>query len=442
MASIGTTSAATYDAVERTAAEPVRHAVLLGFICFAAAYFISYFFRNINAAIAGRLVADLSLGPAQLGLLTSTYFLLFAAAQIPVGLLIDRFGSRRVVGTMLVLSVLGAAAFAVSSSFAVLVVARALIGLGVAGAFMGGLKALLLWYPKERLPIVNGWLVAFGGFGAVTATLPAEVILDHLGWRAVFGILAAATAVVAIAIFWIVPGQRGHEARAVAPSVSRGLWTVLSSGRFWRLAPLSSAWIGSLWAFQGLWAERWFADVDHLDHQATMVHLLVMAIAFVVFAPCLGATAQAVRRRWGVPSDVMMAILVACLAPAEMTLALRWPVLSWAIPAVMAAASSTTALSFAALADYFPRSIAGTANGVLNTLHIGTAFLTQTLIGVIVARWAPDVVGRYPVVGYEAAFGSMVALQVLALLWFVLCPLGRAVPAPGGEAATAVALRA
>jgi MFS family permease len=440
MAFVGSARASSYEAVESAAAEPLRRAVTFGFLCFAAAYFISYLFRNINAAIAGKLVADLSLDPAQLGLLTATYFLLFAAAQIPVGLLIDRFGSRRVVGTMLILSVAGAAAFAVSSSFAVLVVARALIGLGVAGAFMGGLKALLLWYPKERLPLVNGWLVAFGGFGAVAATLPAEFVLDHFGWRGVFGILAAATAVVAAAIFCMVPRQRGDDARVAAPAVASGLWAVLRSGRFWRLAPLSAAWIGSLWAFQGLWAERWFADVDHLDHQATMVHLLVMAVVFAVVAPCLGKTAQVVRRRWRIPSDVMLAILVAALAPAELTLALRWPLLSWAIPTVMAAASSATSLSFSALADYFPRNIAGTANGVLNTLHIGTAFAMQSLIGVIVARWAPDLLGRYPVVAYETAFGSMVVLQAGALLWFVLCPMGRAAPAAlGGECQPAVA---
>jgi MFS family permease len=420
---------------ETIAAEPTRSAVLMGFLSFAAAYFISYLFRNVNSAIAGQLIAELALDPARLGLLTATYFLLFGAAQIPVGLMIDRFGSRRVVGTMMLLSVIGAAAFSLSSSFAVLVLARALIGLGVAGAFMGGLRALLIWYPKERLPIVNGWLVAFGGLGAVAATLPVEFCVDHLGWRAVFAILAVATGLVAAAIFSVVPKDRAPAARVAPPSILAVLRTVLANRRFWRLAPLSAVWIGSLWAFQGLWAERWFADVQGLDHHATMIHLVAMAAALVFAAPCLGAAAGFLRRKTGLPADIMMALLVAILTqleligiltPLDLPLGLRWPGLSYGIPAILAAASSATALSFTALADYFPRNIAGAANGVLNTLHIGAAFAIQSVVGVIVAWWHPDAVGHYPLAAYEIAFGSILALQVAALLWFVrFTPNGR-----------------
>jgi MFS family permease len=413
---------------ETIAAEPTRSTVLMGFLSFAAAYFISYLFRNVNSVIADQLIAELALDPARLGLLTAMYFLLSGAAQIPVGLMIDRFGSRRIVGRMLLLSMIGAAAFSLSSRFAVLVLARALIGLGVAGAFMGGLKVLLIWYPKERLPLVNGWLIAFGGLGAVAATLPAEFCVEHIGWRAVFAILAVATGLVAAMIFSVVPKDRAPASGVAPASILVVLRTVLADRRFWRLAPLSAVWVGSLWAFQGLWAERWFVDVQGIDHHATMIHLVAMAAAFVFAAPCLGAAAGFLRRTTGLAADIMMALLVAILTqlelvgiltPLELALGLRWPGLSYGIPAVLAAASSATALSFTALADYFPRNIAGAANGVLNTLHISVAFAIQSVVGIIVGWWNPDALGHYPLAAYQIAFGTILVLQLATLLWFI-----------------------
>jgi sugar phosphate permease len=101
---------------------------------FAAGYFLSYFFRTINAVIAGQLTAELGLDASHLGLMTSVYFLTFAAIQLPLGVLLDRFGPRRVQSGLLLVAAVGAAMFARSNQFAALVVGRALIGFGVAGA--------------------------------------------------------------------------------------------------------------------------------------------------------------------------------------------------------------------------------------------------------------------------------------------------------------------
>ena len=102
------------------------------FLPFAAGYYLSYLFRTINALIAGSLISDTGLDTADLGLLTSVYFLVFAAAQIPVGILLDRFGPRRVQSALLLVAAAGAGLFAMSAGLVSLLVARAMIGLGVA----------------------------------------------------------------------------------------------------------------------------------------------------------------------------------------------------------------------------------------------------------------------------------------------------------------------
>ena len=116
------------------------------FLPFAVGYYLSYLFRTINGLISGVLTFNLALGAADLGLLTSVYFLTFAAAQIPIGVLLDRYGPRRIQAALLLIAAFGAALFGAAEAFWVLVIARAMIGLGVAAALTAGLKAIVLWW--------------------------------------------------------------------------------------------------------------------------------------------------------------------------------------------------------------------------------------------------------------------------------------------------------
>jgi len=102
------------------------------YFAFAAGYLLSYLFRTVNAVISPELTRDLSLTAGSLGLLTSAYFVAFAAMQIPAGMLLDRYGPRRVEPVLLLLAGTGALAFAFADGTSGLLVARALIGLGVA----------------------------------------------------------------------------------------------------------------------------------------------------------------------------------------------------------------------------------------------------------------------------------------------------------------------
>ena len=157
--------------------------LFLVFLPFSAGYFLSYFFRTINAVLATALTNELGLNVSELGLMTAVYFLTFAIIQLPLGILLDRYGPRRVQGLLLFVTAAGAALFASANRLDVLIVARALIGLGAAGALIAGLKAIVSCFPKERVPLLNGWFVMLGTLGAVAATSPAEWLLGYIEWR-------------------------------------------------------------------------------------------------------------------------------------------------------------------------------------------------------------------------------------------------------------------
>lgn len=403
--------------------QPIRtlaenwHLIVCVFLPFAAGFYLSYLFRNINAVIADSITTELGLDAGQFGLLTSVYFLTFAAAQLPVGILLDRYGPRRVQSGLFVIAAAGAALFALSESFLLLVLSRALIGLGVAAALAAGLKAIVLWFPKERLPLANGWMVMLGALGAVTATTPVEALLASTGWRELFLYLAALTALCALVVYLVVPDAPSVQ-RAVDQEMAPGLRAVFTDRRFWRLAPLSATSIGTAWALQGLWAAGWLTDVERFDRPALVRHLLVMAVALCVGALLIGWAADRLRSR-GISLRMLLGCLAALFIAAQLGLIFRCFSSSYVLWAAIAAVGSGTVLSFAILAEYFPKELTGRANAALNVFHMGGAFALQCLTGFVIAAWAKED-GHYPVFAYQVAFAVNLLLQIIALVWFSL----------------------
>jgi MFS family permease len=392
-------------------------AVVLVLLPFATGYYLSYLFRSINAVICGQLTSDLALGVAALGFVTSVYFLVFAVAQIPIGVLLDRYGPRRVQSALLLVAALGAALFATSDGLASLVVARALIGLGVAASLAAGLKAIVLWFPKERVALLNGYIIMFGGLGAVSATAPAELLLDWAGWRGMFELLAAATAACAMLIYFVVP-EPASVASPAKSATPLSLRTVYADPRFWRLAPLSSGCIGTAWALQGLWAAPWLSDVEGMDRAGVTTHLFVMAVALTIGALGLGVVAHWLRRR-GVGPQALLVMVAAVFIAAQLALLLRAPLPSYLLWSVVAAVGAGTVLSYAILADYFPKEIAARANAALNVVHVAWGFALQASVGFVLQQWASQD-GHFPAIAYQVALGLNLALQIVALAWFEL----------------------
>jgi MFS family permease len=385
------------------------------FLPFSLGYYLAYLFRTINGLIAGHLNSDAGLRIADLGLLTSVYFLVFASAQIPIGVLLDRYGPRRVQSVLFLVAAAGAGLFAMSTDFLALLFGRAMIGLGVAASLTAGLKAIVLWFPKERVAPMNGYMIMLGSLGAVTATAPAEQLLAWISWRQLFVLLAAVTGATAVLIYVLVP----ERAIALPTSPSHGtLKDVFRDRRFWRIAPLSATCIGSAWSLQGLWASPWLTEVEGLDRANLVKQLFIMSVVLSGGAWLFGTGLHWIRQRRIRTETVLVAAAILLIA-AELVLILRAPfpsIMPWSIIAVVGAA---TVVSFAVISDYFPTELVGRANGALNALHFGWAFLAQYATGLILEQWSLNN-GQRSIVAYQIAFGFNVAVQIVALAWFAL----------------------
>jgi hypothetical protein len=181
------------------------------------------------------------------------------------------------------------------------------------------------------------------------------------------------------------------------------------------------------WSLQGLWAAPWLTDVAGLDRAAVVEHLTLMAAALSASALLLGALAERLRRA-GISTETFLAGTLALSVAAQVALLFGLPVSTHLLFAIIAAAGSTTVLSFASLARYFPKEVVGRANAALGVLNMGTAFGLQCLAGLIIAQWPADG-GHYSALAHEAALAAGLALQLVGLAVF-LAPRRRPQPMP------------
>jgi predicted MFS family arabinose efflux permease len=388
------------------------------FLPFACGYFVSYFFRTVNAVLAPDLVRELGLDASGLGLLTAGYFLAFALFQLPVGVLLDRWGPRKVDACLLVVAACGAALFSQAESLPALVAARALIGLGVSACLMSSIKAFTLWFPLSRLARLNGWLMAVGGLGAMASSAPLQALLSLVHWRDVFAGFTA-LALAAAAFIWLsVPERTGERPRESVRELLRGFLTIYRDPGFWPIACVSMAVSGSSLAVQSLWVAPWLADVAGLGRAEVALTLFAMSAATTAGFASQGTVADALARRgvetlrllrWGACASALLlagfALGLRAGAP------LFWCVFAWVTP--------YASLGYAIQTRRYPPGLAGRVNTAVNLLVFVAAFAAQWGVGALVDLWPPQD-GRHPAAAYGAGFGVLVGAELAALAWLAV----------------------
>ena len=383
------------------------------FLPFALGHYLSSLLRNVNAVLAPQLVGSMALDSSQLGLLTSAFFRSFALVQLPVGIALDRFGPRRVQLLLMLVAALGALLFAHGHSFIELLAARAVIGFGLGGCFMSAVKAISSWITPTRLPSVHGYLIAVGGLGAASATLPVRMALQYTDWRGLFMLIGALLACVGLLI-WLVTPRAASNPNARRPNV-KSLLDVYSDPVFRQTISLILVPHAIFFGIQGLWVGRWLSDVAHFSESA-VAYLLYLSMAAVIFgAIFVGIVTEWAGRRGIKPIDVA-AIGIALFVAVQLAMVVNYAP-SYQMLAVMFTLIGTiTGIEYAIVAQSMPPSLTGRAATCLNLLIFVGAFLIQAGFGQVLAIWLPNLSNQYPPTAYRVAFGILVLLQLPGLL--------------------------
>lgn len=381
---------------------------------YAVGYFLSYGLRSVNAVIAPELMRELEMSATGLGLLTSAYLLAFGLFQLPLGLLLDRFGPRRVEAGLLLVAAVGCVLFGLGTSLQTLALARALIGLGVSACLMASFKAFSQWFPAERLPSLAATIMVAGGLGALTASVPVEAALPLLGWRGVF-FLCAGLLVLTSGFLLTVPDKAaGTQPESLAQQLG-SLRAIFSDRTFWRFAPQGCLVAGGFMAIQGLWAMPWLMEVNGVTRSDAAKVLFLLALAmlagFVFVATCSGWLA-----RRGIAPMLLLSLGMGLALLSELAIILNLAAPAWLWP-LLGVSFSLSNIAYSQLSAAFPVALAGRVNTALNLAVFVGAFGLQWGIGAAVDGFAG---GMSRAQAFRLTLALLLLVQTLAFAWFLL----------------------
>ena len=383
---------------------------------FCGGYFLSYLFRSTNAVIAPYLISEFNINAQELGILTSSYLFAFAVFQIPLGIFLDRYGARKVQIILMIFAGMGSLMFYFGNTLFELTLARAVIGLGVAGCLMATFKIISIWYDKNYWPILYGVCLSSGGLGAIVATKPLYFVVDNIGWRSVFLFLSFACFFISFIIWYVTP-EKNSIYNKDSPFIA--LKKIYTSKLFWSIAPLAGVSGGTGLAIQGLWAGEWLRDVANLNQNEATSMLLILNLSLLVGMILTGFVPNILKKFKLSQIDIYLFITIVLLIGHSILTFELIPDSS--IPWILIGVSANSAiLAYSWLNSQFPLSYSGRTSTALNLSLFVCGFLLQYAIGWIISFWERSSDNTYPSEAYSVAFGILLVLQIFCIGIFLI----------------------
>ncbi len=397
-----------------------RRAAVLVFLAFAFAYFFSALIRAITATLSPQLTQEFSLNARDLGLLAGGYFLGFAALQLPLGSWLDRHGPKKVILGFLAVAVAGCVAFAQAGSFAGLLLARVLCGIGLAACLMAPLTGYRRWLDAASQLRANSWMLMTGSMGMVASTLPVQWLLPTLGWRSLFWALALLLLLSMAVLAWQVPRWTPPVAAAGTTPASGHYGEVWRHPYFRRLTPLGFFNYGGMVAIQTLWAVPWMIRVAGYTPVQAATSLFWINVAMLTAFWGWGLLIPRLSQRgvhtnqliaWGTPlSLLLLATIVLLGADGAAYAGLLW--------ALFCVSSTFLSLAQPAVGMAFPAVLAGRALSAYNLVIFSGVFAVQWGIGLLLDSFAA--LGWAPVPAFQGALAVFLLLNLGAYLHFLV----------------------
>jgi sugar phosphate permease len=392
-------------------------------------------FHRTSLAVAGLAATErFDLSASQLGAFTMLQLLVYAGMQVPVGLLVDRYGARTVLTGGVVLVSLAQAAFALATTFPVALGARVFVGVGDAMTFICVLRLVSSWFAPRRIPLVTQLTGSTGQIGAILAAVPMTWALRHLGWTGAYLAAAGAGAVLLVLLLAVVRDSperlhlRGHpmSRRALVASL-RASWAQPGTRLgFWVhfTTPFSAHLMALVWGFPFLVLS------EGLSATAAGTLLSLIVVATVAAGPVLGWLVG--RHPWH-RSTVSLA-MVAVMA-VVWTAVLAWPGEAplWLLIALMIACglgAPTSMIGFDVARTSNPPDRLASASGIINQGGFLAALLAVMAVGGVLDLATPGSSATYSPEAFRAAMSVQYVLWVAgaAQIWRYRRQVRRQVP--------------
>lgn len=381
-------------------------------------YMVSQFLRNSIGVIAPDLALELSMNASEIGLLSSTFFFSFAAAQIPLGIALDRYGPRRCMLVCSVIAVLGTVMFSLSASSPALIAARALMGLGSSCYLMAPLALYAARYAPDRFSMLVGIQLGLGSTGTLIATAPLALSAAAIGWRATFAVVAAVVTLAALLVAAVVREGKEphHDHNETFRESIAGIVDALRTPSILQLFLMQLSAYSSFVLIVGLWGGPYLTHIYGYDLRARGEILFLAAAGQIAGSFVLGPLDR-VFGNYKTPVFIGAGLTAISLAVPAIAGVLP-PAAMIACFAGVGFFSAYTSVLIAHGKSLFPQRLVGRGLTLLNMGTMGGVFLTQTASGFVIDLF-PAVNGAYPLQAYRLVFAMQVGFLLLACLAYL-----------------------
>ena len=393
-----------------------KNKTILIFCVFAFGFFISNLLRSITATLTPALSSEFNLSAGNLGLLAGGYFLGFSIMQIPAGILLDRFGPKKVISYFLIIALIGTISFALAKSFTGLLISRVFIGVGVAACLMGPLTGYRVWFEKKYQQRSNSWMLMVANIGFVTSTLPVQILVPVIGWRSIFIIIAALILISIVLISLFIPSWK-TQINKVENTNIKSLSQIWRNKFFISLIPLAFFNYGGVQAIQTLWAGPWMLNVSGYNAIQSATGLfwinVTMLFSFLIwgyFLPKISSTRIESMKivKLGLPISYLVLLLLIFMGENAGATMFALYILS----------SIVISLTQPAIALNFPSHLAGKSLTSLNVFLFSGTFFVQWIIGLMVDFSRS--LGANIVLSYQISFSIFLFACILSYLFFII----------------------
>ena len=356
--------------------------------------FVSQLYRTTNAVLAPWLIKDLHLDTEGLGLLSAGFFYAFSLTQIPISILLDKVGAKRLMIVLSFVGLTGAVMFSLAQSLGMGLAGRLLLGVGMACNLMGPLKLLTEWFAPNTFATVSGLLYAIGTLGNIVAATPLVLLVEQLGWRLSFQTIIAFHLLLTLMLFWLVQ-DRPQAKSATAGSSTAGsplknLGILIRSKDYWIISAGTFVRYGTHAALQTLWAGPLLMEALRFSPVEAGNILLAMNIGLILGGPLWGAVSDRVFKtpKWVVGGGLLVLALITIILRALPQGASA--LVAGAIFLAFGIASASGMHVYAHIKALVPKDMAGAAMSGTNFFTmLGPAVFLQGL-GIVMQELYPE----------------------------------------------------
>jgi len=389
----------------------------LGSLCF----FFAFFQRVTPGVMVDELMRDFAVTAAVVGNLTAFYYYAYASLQIPIGVMVDRWGPRRMLTVAIALSAVGGLIFAATENLWLAYLGRMLIGAGSAVGWVGTLKLIAVWFPARRFAFLSGMTSALGMVGAIAGQAPVAMMVNSFGWRTTLVVIAGMAILLACAIWVIVrdrPSGRRDDKTLSMRELMQGLRGTLKTRQTWIIAVLCGSLTAPQAAFAAVWGVPYLMEAFGLSRIEAAGSASFLLLGWGIGSPLGGWVSDYIGRR---KPPLVLGALISLTTYSCIIYIPGLPLGAvQALLLINGIGGATMVLCFATAREHNVAAAGSAAVGLVNTATMGFSAASQPLVGWILdINWDGGMengVRVYDIVAFKWGLFTLVGSSAFALI--------------------------